>query len=227
MATRSTALMALAARTTATDSAPVSGVTVAAPTANVAAGPASAVRTYASRVTVTGHGSYPPTSSTVSSSSTHSSSTTGSPIGSTTGSTTSISTHSSSTTSSTTTTTTPPVPVPTDHCSGGSGPGGLAGLCSYSCSYGYCPSPCTCTPGTPGTPPPLSGDRGYALLDLRDQSGSLPHSGSYPKLRVGKRFRGWFLVLPVAAAFRYLQFRRMQSPVKAAIAPTDWKSSIS
>ncbi|OIW25495.1 hypothetical protein CONLIGDRAFT_547624, partial [Coniochaeta ligniaria NRRL 30616] len=83
--------------------------------------------------------------------------------------------NSTSSTSSTSgrTTTTSPIPSPTSHCSGGSGDGGFSGLCSYSCSFGFCPSPCVCVPGTPGTPPALSGSRGYAVLDLDPAYGPL------------------------------------------------------
>lgn len=42
-----------------------------------------------------------------------------------------------------------------DGCRAGTGPAGLADICSFACSYGFCPSPCTCTsrPGTGMTRP--------------------------------------------------------------------------
>ncbi|KAK4119961.1 carbohydrate-binding module family 24 protein [Parathielavia appendiculata] len=80
-------------------------------------------------------------------------------------------TVSRSSTSTSTSTSTRPLPMLSSSCSDGTGAGGLAGLCSWACSHGFCPNPCTCTPGTPAALPPPTGDRGYALLDLRDEPG--------------------------------------------------------
>lgn len=53
---------------------------------------------------------------------------------------------------------------PTGTCTSGTGPGNYVGLCSFSCNYGYCPSPCTCTStGSPISPPPSNGGTGYPL----------------------------------------------------------------
>jgi hypothetical protein len=39
-------------------------------------------------------------------------------------------------------------------CNSGLGDGNYAGLCSFSCGYGFCPEPCTClSNGTRSTPP--------------------------------------------------------------------------
>lgn len=53
----------------------------------------------------------------------------------------------------------------TSVCVGGTGAGNYAGLCDFSCSYGYCPAgPCTCTKsGTPVPTPPTSGVDGVPL----------------------------------------------------------------
>jgi hypothetical protein len=76
----------------------------------------------------------------------------------TTTTTTSRSTTTSSestTTSTSTTTTTSTGPQPTV-CTAGYGLNNYIGLCSFCCSYGYCPSgPCTCTAwGTAASTPP-------------------------------------------------------------------------
>lgn len=53
---------------------------------------------------------------------------------------------------------------PTGTCNAGTGPGNYLGLCSFSCNFGYCPSPCTCTSvGNAVTPPPTTGTPGYPL----------------------------------------------------------------
>ncbi|CAJ2507098.1 Uu.00g082840.m01.CDS01 [Anthostomella pinea] len=74
----------------------------------------------------------------------------------------------STTTSSTTTTTTPPGQ---QVCVSGVGSGNYQGLCSFSCSYGYCPAGvCTCTAfGTQRAPPPSTGQKGYPLAGLPDR----------------------------------------------------------
>lgn len=48
--------------------------------------------------------------------------------------------------------------------------GNLAGLCSFSCDFGYCPAgPCKCTRnGTPGTPPASNGRNGCPAPGLSD-----------------------------------------------------------
>lgn len=55
-------------------------------------------------------------------------------------------------------------------CTAGSGDGKLADLCSYTCSYGYCPiHSCTCTgTGALNVPPPTIGYSGSPLKDLKD-----------------------------------------------------------
>lgn len=66
-------------------------------------------------------------------------------------------------------------PTPTSFCVQGEGSGGYAGLCDFSCYFGFCPSPCTCNTysGTPNTPPALTGEHGYALLGLAADYGPL------------------------------------------------------
>lgn len=53
----------------------------------------------------------------------------------------------------------------TQVCVEGRGPGNYAGLCSFSCHYGYCPlGPCICTRyGDPVSKPPSTGVRGVPL----------------------------------------------------------------
>ncbi|OKL58167.1 hypothetical protein UA08_06412 [Talaromyces atroroseus] len=53
----------------------------------------------------------------------------------------------------------------TSVCAGGTGEGNLSGLCSFACSYGYCPAgSCTCTAsGTPVPTPPTTGVDGVPL----------------------------------------------------------------
>ncbi|KAF3904064.1 hypothetical protein ABW20_dc0109196 [Dactylellina cionopaga] len=65
-----------------------------------------------------------------------------------------------STTGATTTrTTTTGAPTSSSGCVVGTGANNYSGLCSFCCSYGYCPAgPCTCTSfGNTPPPPPLSG----------------------------------------------------------------------
>jgi hypothetical protein len=53
---------------------------------------------------------------------------------------------------------------PTPSCISGTGPGNYASLCIFSCSLGFCPSPCTCTAMGPQAQLPAStGDIGYPL----------------------------------------------------------------
>lgn len=56
-------------------------------------------------------------------------------------------------------------------CTAGTGSGNYQGLCSFCCSYNYCPAgPCTCTgTGAPHTPPPETGTKGVPADGL-DQS---------------------------------------------------------
>lgn len=52
-------------------------------------------------------------------------------------------------------------------CTLGSGEDNYSGLCSFSCSYGYCPDPCTCqTNGSLVTPPTSNGETGCPVLGL-------------------------------------------------------------
>ena len=70
------------------------------------------------------------------------------------------------TTKPTSTTAQPPVTSsPGSVCIEGQGPGNYAGLCSFSCHYGYCPpGPCTCTAfGSPVPNPPTTGVNGRPL----------------------------------------------------------------
>lgn len=71
----------------------------------------------------------------------------------------------SSTTKTTSTSSTSATPSPTGYCTRGTGPGGYLGLCDFSCYFGFCPSPCTCTArsSTPNQAPALTSDHGYAL----------------------------------------------------------------
>jgi hypothetical protein len=70
-------------------------------------------------------------------------------------------TTTTTTTSSQTTTSS----TPTGTCVAGTGPGNYVGLCSFSCNYGYCPAPCTCTQysATGIAPPPVTNTPGYPL----------------------------------------------------------------
>ncbi|KAJ1323709.1 glucan endo-1,3-alpha-glucosidase [Microdochium nivale] len=77
----------------------------------------------------------------------------------------------------TTTTSKPPPPTTTTNpatCNAGTvadgESGNFTGLCSFTCSYGYCPpGPCKCTSfGTPGTPPPSTGRAGCPAVGLPD-----------------------------------------------------------
>lgn len=53
---------------------------------------------------------------------------------------------------------------PTPSCISGTGPGNYGSLCIFSCSLGFCPSPCTCTAMGPQVQLPAStGDVGYPL----------------------------------------------------------------
>ncbi|KAH7033736.1 glycosyl hydrolase family 71-domain-containing protein [Microdochium trichocladiopsis] len=52
-------------------------------------------------------------------------------------------------------------PKPDQVCIGGSGEGGYAGLCDFSCNHGFCPSPCKCLAyGDPIPPPANTGNTG-------------------------------------------------------------------
>ncbi|KAH8812937.1 hypothetical protein F5884DRAFT_642716, partial [Xylogone sp. PMI_703] len=59
--------------------------------------------------------------------------------------------------------------TPSEVCVTGKGDSNFGGLCSFSCNFGYCPKPCTCTEfGTPVPPPampppPVTGDNGVPL----------------------------------------------------------------
>ncbi|KAF7869886.1 hypothetical protein EAF04_004670 [Stromatinia cepivora] len=50
-------------------------------------------------------------------------------------------------------------------CVNGTGPGNYLGLCSFSCNFGYCPSPCTCLQfsATAVPAPPISNTPGFPL----------------------------------------------------------------
>ncbi|ESZ89736.1 hypothetical protein SBOR_9877 [Sclerotinia borealis F-4128] len=53
-------------------------------------------------------------------------------------------------------------------CVNGTGPGNYLGLCSFSCNFGYCPSPCTCLQfsATAVPAPPISNTPGFPLPGL-------------------------------------------------------------
>ncbi|OIW23389.1 hypothetical protein CONLIGDRAFT_637363 [Coniochaeta ligniaria NRRL 30616] len=104
-----------------------------------------------------------------SNSSSSSSSSSSKATSSTTGTTSSIKPTSSSTSS-----TVAAIPTLTD-CVQGTGTGGYTGLCDFSCHYGFCPSPCTCTShsATPVAPPALTGTRGYGVAGLPADFGPL------------------------------------------------------
>jgi hypothetical protein len=76
----------------------------------------------------------------------------------------STTTSQKSTTTTATSTTTNPL-NPTTVCVGGTGSGNYIGLCSFCCSYGYCPTgPCACTSsGSPVPTPPTTGVNGVPL----------------------------------------------------------------
>ncbi|OXV08700.1 hypothetical protein Egran_03537 [Elaphomyces granulatus] len=65
----------------------------------------------------------------------------------------------------TTSTSSSAAPSVSNVCIGGAGPGNYIGLCSFCCSYGYCPpGPCTCTAsGAPVPTPPTTGVNGIPL----------------------------------------------------------------
>ncbi|AEO61225.1 glycoside hydrolase family 71 protein [Thermothelomyces thermophilus ATCC 42464] len=115
-------------------------------------------------------GTNPPTTATTTATA---STTTAGPITTSTTSTTSTSSGTTSAPSPSKTTSEPTQPTSTSEpdlpCNGGTNAdgetGNYAGLCSFACSYGYCPpGPCKCTSrGTPGTPPPPSGRDGCPL----------------------------------------------------------------
>ncbi|EPS44184.1 hypothetical protein H072_1875 [Dactylellina haptotyla CBS 200.50] len=71
-----------------------------------------------------------------------------------------------------TTTPSSPSPTPTQGgvCNHGQGEGNFAGLCDFSCYFGYCPAGvCTCTSyGAPNQPPPSNGQNGVPLPGLGD-----------------------------------------------------------
>ncbi|QSZ34598.1 hypothetical protein DSL72_006192 [Monilinia vaccinii-corymbosi] len=50
-------------------------------------------------------------------------------------------------------------------CVNGTGPDNYLGLCSFSCNFGYCPPPCSCSQfsSTAISPPPISNTGGYPL----------------------------------------------------------------
>jgi hypothetical protein len=68
-----------------------------------------------------------------------------------------------------------PQPGGTTVCVQGEGEGGYAGLCSYSCRYGFCPpDSCTCTLyGQVIEEPPVLGTPGEAAPGVDDGFGSL------------------------------------------------------
>ncbi|KAL1869088.1 hypothetical protein VTK73DRAFT_3366 [Phialemonium thermophilum] len=56
-------------------------------------------------------------------------------------------------------------------CTLGEGPGNFAGLCSFSCNFGFCPPPCNCTKHGDQIPPPPGDDTvGYPAAGLEDEN---------------------------------------------------------
>ncbi|KAM3078441.1 hypothetical protein ACMFMG_006321, partial [Clarireedia jacksonii] len=73
---------------------------------------------------------------------------------------------SSSSTPSTSTSSAVAIPSPSGQfCISGTGPNNYLGLCSFSCNYAYCPSPCTCTAYSANAipEPPVSNTPGFPL----------------------------------------------------------------
>jgi hypothetical protein len=59
-------------------------------------------------------------------------------------------------------------------CIAGTGPDNVLGLCQFSCNYGFCPSPCTCTSyGSQVTLPTATGALGYPLAGEDDSYAAL------------------------------------------------------
>ncbi|KAH8800156.1 hypothetical protein F5884DRAFT_904863 [Xylogone sp. PMI_703] len=57
--------------------------------------------------------------------------------------------------------------TPLGVCVAGKGDGNFAGLCSFSCNFGYCPKPCTCTELGAQVPPPAgNATTGYPAAGL-------------------------------------------------------------
>ncbi|ESZ91880.1 putative alpha-1,3-glucanase/mutanase [Sclerotinia borealis F-4128] len=69
------------------------------------------------------------------------------------------------TTTTTTSTTSTTSSVPSGTCVAGTGPGNYVGLCSFTCDFGYCPAPCTCSSyaATGNAAPPVTNTPGYPL----------------------------------------------------------------
>ncbi|KAB8304038.1 hypothetical protein EYC80_005384 [Monilinia laxa] len=55
--------------------------------------------------------------------------------------------------------------APSGVCVAGTGPGNYVGLCSFSCNFGYCPAPCTCSSYAENgnSAPPVTNTPGYPL----------------------------------------------------------------
>lgn len=109
--------------------------------------------------------------------------------GASTSSSSKVTSVSSSTKGSSTlrTSATAPAPTPTSSsgsfCIGGTGSGNLAGLCSFACNYGFCPSnACICTQrGRQVTPPSTSNTLGFPVAgqDVALYSGLCEFTCSY------------------------------------------------
>ncbi|KAH8804437.1 hypothetical protein F5884DRAFT_901622 [Xylogone sp. PMI_703] len=70
-------------------------------------------------------------------------------------------------TASGTAATNPPASTPTGVCVAGIGADNFAGLCSFSCNFGFCPDPCTCTVfGAQVPPPPANNTMGFPAAGL-------------------------------------------------------------
>ncbi|KAM3083556.1 hypothetical protein ACMFMG_004203 [Clarireedia jacksonii] len=119
------------------------------------ASPSLPTTTIQPTTTPPGGGSVVPPTTTSTTSTTTKSPTTTPPITTTTSTSSTTSTTSSTTTSAT----------PSGTCVAGTGPGNYIGLCQFSCNYGFCPSPCTCTSysATGIAAPPISDTPGVPL----------------------------------------------------------------
>lgn len=90
-------------------------------------------------------------------------------LGSSKSSTSSKTSNSSSTSGTGASSATPSETSPIGQtCVNGTGPGNYLGLCSFSCNFGYCPSPCTCLQfsATAVPAPPITNTPGFPLPGL-------------------------------------------------------------
>ncbi|RAL62884.1 hypothetical protein DID88_004725 [Monilinia fructigena] len=76
-----------------------------------------------------------------------------------------VTTPPSTTKPTTTTTSSTTSAAQSGTCIVGTGPGNYVGLCSFSCNFGYCPAPCTCSSyaANGNSAPPVTNTPGYPL----------------------------------------------------------------